>query len=90
MKGYYKKRWEQFFDFLLQQPDHGNRYSEKGLKKVYDRPAYDANDFYKLLAVWENNWLNDRTVFPSTPVGDPVSIAARLLAKWSSKASLLL
>ena len=82
IKGYYKVRWQMFFDFLLDQKDDETRYSEKNLKFVYGRPGHYANDFYTKLSEWEKAWIEKNDIYPSVPVGDAVEISARLYDKW--------
>ncbi|QNL49556.1 alpha-N-acetylglucosaminidase [Olivibacter sp. SDN3] len=83
LKGFYKKRWQQFFDYLQQQPTEENkRYREKRLNKSYDRPSNSANDFFAQLAAWEESWVYEKNSYPDEPTGDPLLIAQRLYTKW--------
>lgn len=83
LKGFYKMRWQHFFDYLQQQPSEENkRYREKRLNKSYDRPSDVANDFFKELSAWEERWVYQKEVYPNTPVGDALQIAQLLYEKW--------
>lgn len=83
IKGFYKPRWQKFIDFLLSQPaDPEKRYREKRLRKSYNRPANDANAFFKELSTWEHSWTKGKETHPSAPQGDPLQIAAALYRKW--------
>jgi len=82
IKGYYKVRWQKFFKFLANQKDDADRYSEKGVKFVYGRPAHYANDFYTSLSEWEKGWIDGKEKYATTPVGNAVEISAGLYDKW--------
>jgi alpha-N-acetylglucosaminidase len=81
--GYYIPRWEKFLNYLSAQPTGSGRFTGKDIGVAYNRPTDEANDFYKELSQWEQQWCNKMESYPSTPIGDSVLIAARLLAKWS-------
>lgn len=83
LKGFYKVRWQKFFDYLQQQPAEENkRYREKRLNKSYDRPSNIANDFFAKLAEWEESWIHEKEAYPSQPNGDSLRIAQTLYEKW--------
>ncbi len=83
IKGFYKPRWAMFFDFLKAQKDDDTRYTEKGLKWSYGRPAAYANPFYSKLSDWEKNWIESTETYPGKPQGYPVAIAEKLYRKWN-------
>lgn len=83
IKDFYKPRWEQFIQFLLQQPTNSEkRYREKRIKKSYDRPANDANDFFNTLSTWEHEWTQRKKNYSSVPQGNPFSLAKNLYHTW--------
>lgn len=82
LDGYYKVRWEKFLTYLQRQPDDSSRFTQKGLKMSYGRPANFANDFYKNLSEWEIQWCNSHHKYSSTPQGNPYFIADKLYHKW--------
>ncbi len=85
LKGFYKVRWEKFFNYLLAQPeDEQKRYREKRLKKSYDRPSNTANQFFEELAAWEEVWVMQHHHEPDKPSGDAFEVSARLYRKWLS------
>jgi len=81
-KGYYKIRWQKFLQYLQAQPDDSSRFTQKDLKMSYGRPANDANDFYKKLSKWQQQWCSSHEPYPNLPQGNPVSIAKKLYEKW--------
>ena len=48
-----------------------------------NRPANDANDFYRDLAQWEYAWCESHERYPVEAQGDTVALARALFAKWS-------
>ena len=83
IKDFYKPRWEQFIQFLMQQPsDPEKRYREKRIKKSYNRPANDANDFFKALSAWEHEWVHSNKTYPSKPQGDAFKLANAFYHSW--------
>ena len=83
IRGYYIPRWKQFLNYLANQPADGTRFTGKGLKLAYNRPADDANAFYQKLSQWEQAWCNQNELYPTQPKGDSVHISAQLFAKWN-------
>ncbi len=86
IRGYYKPRWEMFFEFLRSQKNDASRYSEKDLEWSYDRPAHYANEFYSKMSDWEKNWIEQTESYPDKPQGNPIQIARELYEKWSKVA----
>jgi len=76
---FYLERWRKFFAFLDSQPPG---YRDADLKRVYDRPANDANDFYRFLSHWEYSWCDAHEPHPAKPTGDSVELARELREKW--------
>ncbi|WP_257670286.1 alpha-N-acetylglucosaminidase [Parapedobacter tibetensis] len=88
---FYKPRWEKFLACLLQQPAEGEkRYREKRLRKSYNRPANDANDFFKALSAWEHAWTHETKPFSAVPTGNPIKVATRLYDEWFTVMSKLM
>ena len=67
---YYRKRWELFFDMLLQCLEKDEEYIEDTLPMVYGREAFRANDFYNRLANWEVSWVNSVKSFRSSEASE--------------------
>jgi len=86
ISGYYIPRWKQFLDYLSAQPSGSERFDDSKLHKSFNRPADDANDFYKRLSQWEQDWCRQHENYPDQPQGDSVAISAELLAKWRTVA----
>jgi alpha-N-acetylglucosaminidase len=84
MKGFYKKRWEKYFVFLSEEINKGeNKYIEtKAINHRFNRPANEANDFYKALSKWEYQWCDNKENYDDKPVGDPYTVARKLFDKW--------
>jgi alpha-N-acetylglucosaminidase len=79
IRGFYLKRWQQFFDFLDAQPPG---YSEDKLYRVMDRPGDESNAFYHALTAWEASWCDGHEPYPPEAEGDSVREAGILLRKW--------
>lgn len=81
--GFYLPRWKMFYDMLQGHLDAGTTYSEKDLPQVYGREAFRANDFYKQMALWEEQYVNTPGK-ARTPVtqGDDLQTAKRLFDKY--------
>lgn len=80
VNGFYLERWKKFFAWLGQQPAE---YRDAGIPRVFDRPANDANDFYRELSRWEYEWTESHERHPSSSSTDPIATARDLFAKWS-------
>jgi alpha-N-acetylglucosaminidase len=68
LNGFYKKRWEQFFDVVIRQMKRG---------ETFDQKAFDQQ-----ISTWEWNWVNSHERYPAMPAGDPVKTAENLYAKY--------
>ncbi len=60
ISGYYKMRWEMFFDMLRDVLENGVDYTEDNLPLVEGREAWRANEFYDALAECEVSWIRTR------------------------------
>lgn len=67
---YYKKRWELFFSKTLESLKQGR--------------AWNQADFVEEIKDWEWNWVNkkDNHLYPTTPQGDPATVATEMHAKY--------
>ena len=65
---YFLPRWETFFSRLNASLDSGI--------------AFDRKPAAAELCQWEQGWSHSHALFASTPTGDGVAIAKRLVAKW--------
>lgn len=70
LKGYYKPRWFQFFNYV-------NECREQ--KKEFD-PVY----FEKHIKDWEWQWVNAHEPYSDRPVGDPVGTVKKLYTKYAA------
>lgn len=68
LNGFYKKRWEQFFDVVIRQMKRG---------ETFDQKAFDQQ-----ISTWEWSWVNSHERHPAMPAGDPVKTAENLYAKY--------
>ncbi|MBO9594123.1 MAG: alpha-N-acetylglucosaminidase [Niabella sp.] len=57
IRGYYKPRWQLFYNMLQKHLKDGTEYSEAGLPQVHGRETMRANAFYSALTDWENKWI---------------------------------
>jgi alpha-N-acetylglucosaminidase len=80
LSGFYLVRWEQFFAWLGQQSPE---YRDTQLPRTENRPANEANDFYRRLSRWEYDWCERHETYPSAPQGDALIVAHELYAKWA-------
>ena len=80
LRGFYLERWKRFFTYLDTQPPG---YRDDQLPRIMNRPANDANDFYRDLALWEYAWGESHERYPVEAQGDTVALARALFAKWS-------
>ena len=87
IQGFYRERWKMFYDMLLAHLDVGTDYSDEGLPLVYGREAFRANDFYKKLAQWEENYVKTpgKARSPITQ-GDELETVRRLFSKYRALA----
>jgi alpha-N-acetylglucosaminidase len=68
IKGFYKPRWEQFFEYLR--------------AKVILGARMEMNDFDAAVKNWEWQWVTGRDVYPATPTGNAVEVATALYNKY--------
>ncbi len=70
LNGFYKKRWEQFFDYYL--------------SRINQKEEPDKNQIEEQLKEWEWKWVNDQEVYTTIPKGDPIAKAKELYSKYFS------
>jgi alpha-N-acetylglucosaminidase len=70
LNGYYKKRWEQFFTYVVQQMES---------RKPVDEKVFDSK-----IKEWEWAWVNSHEVYPDKPTGDAVTMATKLYKKYKN------
>lgn len=87
INGFYLPRWKMFYDMLQGHLDAGTTYSEKGIPQTYGREAFRANDFYKKMADWEEQYVNTPGK-ARTPVteGDDLKTAKLFFDKYKKLA----
>ncbi len=68
LNGFYKKRWEQFFSYMVKTSE---------AKKDPDLKKFEAQ-----LKDWEWQWVNSREVYPDVPKGSAVDKAKALHLKY--------
>ncbi|MBB5440312.1 alpha-N-acetylglucosaminidase [Pedobacter sp. AK017] len=71
MKGFYKPRWQQFFDEVRLQASAG--------KEI------DQIKFENTIKDWEWKWVNANEAYTDKPTGNPVTVAKALYAKYNQK-----
>lgn len=71
VNSYYKPRWQLFVSFLLDAIAHGT--------------PFDSNKFNAAVLGQETQWTQDTSSFPDSPVGDTLTIAKKLHAKYRPK-----
>ncbi|ACU05596.1 Alpha-N-acetylglucosaminidase [Pedobacter heparinus DSM 2366] len=71
MKGFYKPRWQQFFDEVRLQASAG--------KEI------DQIKFENTIKDWEWKWVNANEAYTDKPTGNPVTVAKALYAKYNHK-----
>jgi len=72
MRGYYRQRWKRFCESLDQ--------------ALVEGKAWNAKQFNDDLLKWQNEWGNERTVFPMKPSGEnPVHVAKTLYEKYAGE-----
>jgi len=69
LKGFYKPRWEKFFEEVHSQIKKGQQINQE--------------QFENNIKVWEWQWVNGNEQYPEKPVGDPVQTAKALYAKYA-------
>jgi alpha-N-acetylglucosaminidase len=73
IKGFYKPRWQMFFDELRQ--------------SLKDNTPFNNNAFEQKVKDWEWNWVNAHDSYQSQPVGDAVVAAQKMYGKYYSVVS---
>jgi alpha-N-acetylglucosaminidase len=68
LNGFYKQRWELFFDYVI---------SEVRLSKEVDQKYFDGS-----IKNWEWQWVNGTEIYKDKPQGDPVIIAQKMYRKY--------
>lgn len=81
--GFYKVRWEKFFDFLRGHLQAGTEYNGMGIRQVHGREAFRATPFYEELADFETAWTRKRKTFPQEKRGGRETVR-RLLHKYEN------
>jgi alpha-N-acetylglucosaminidase len=71
--GYYLPRWQAFFTRLNESLDTGK--------------PFDRKPFVEASCRWEQQWSERRDTFPTSPRGDSIAVARRLLAKYHGQLS---
>lgn len=71
LRGFYKPRWERFFDYVKDCWD-------KGLE-------CDFESFDERMCQWEWQWVNSHDRHTATPQGDEIEAARRLYSKYSER-----
>jgi len=71
IKGFYKPRWEAFFEGLNQ--------------SLINHGPFDINCYESEVKDWEWHWVRQHDPYPPAPVGDPVEVAVRLYKKYSAE-----
>ncbi len=70
---YYARRWNIFFDAVM---DAANN----------DVP-FDEEAFNEQLTKYENNWINNRKVYPAQPIGNTLEISKDIFNRWEGRIS---
>jgi len=73
LKGFYKARWDQFFDYIDSCRDN--------------KKEPDLKMFEERMKDWEWKWVNGNEAYPDKPQGNPVSAAQRVYRKYNAKMS---
>ncbi len=71
MKGFYKPRWQQFFDEVRVQSNAG---------KEIDQEKFENN-----IKDWEWNWVNATEPYTDEPKGNSITVAKALYAKYNDR-----
>lgn len=61
--GFYKRRWEIFFDYLNGILESGKEYYEDILPLIHGRESFRANECYDKITDFEINWLHEKKSF---------------------------
>ncbi|AHM59799.1 alpha-N-acetylglucosaminidase [Flammeovirgaceae bacterium 311] len=68
LTGYYKKRWQQYFEYVESQLERGQEIDQK---------AFD-----KKIKEWEWEWVNSNETYPDQPQGEAVEVASEMYRKY--------
>jgi len=71
IKGFYKPRWQQYFEYMKQKMLHGDRMETK--------------DFENTIKDWEWKWVNGHDAYASTPQGNVYEIVNKLFKKYDQQ-----
>lgn len=85
VSGFYQPRWKMFIDFLGSElkKDSASRYKEININHRFNRPANDANEFYKMISKWEADWAGTPgKISAANPYGNEVVVVRSLYQKW--------
>lgn len=82
--GYYKKRWEIFFNYIGDCLKNDAEYIEDTLPQIYGREVFRANECYEIMAEFETNWLYMREKKSDRKL-DFNSIVWHMVMKYHSK-----
>jgi len=69
IKGFYKPRWQQYFEYMKQKMLHGDRMETK--------------DFENAIKDWEWKWVNAHEVYASLPQGNVAETVNKIFKKYA-------
>jgi alpha-N-acetylglucosaminidase len=69
LTGYYKKRWQQYFTYVISQMEKGQEIDQK---------AFDEK-----IKEWEWQWVHSNESYPDQPQGQPVAVAKEMYRKYN-------
>lgn len=85
VSGFYQPRWQMFIDFLTAElkKEPTVRYQEIKINHRFNRPANEANAFYKMISRWEADWVNKPGKLKTIkPLGAENTTVDLLYQKW--------
>lgn len=85
VSGFYQPRWKMFIDFLGKEikKDSASRYKEININHRFNRPANEANEFYKMISKWEADWVvTPGKLSAVKPFGSEIIVVKSLYLKW--------
>jgi alpha-N-acetylglucosaminidase len=68
IKGFYKLRWEQFFNYVF----HCHNIDED----------VDVDAFWEHIKSWEREWVNSNEVFSTDATGDALEVSQKIFRKY--------
>ena len=80
--GYYHERWKRFFTYLQTLLSTGKTLDESALRCSENRPALEANDFYRELYRFECAWVNSTEPTLRRIQEDEIAVSRRMLRKY--------